>query len=41
MPQIRGVRVEAVVNYCETLTTKEMGYHRFSQRVNNTVKKHH
>jgi len=39
MPQIRGGRVEAVVNYCETLTTKEMGYHRLSQRVNNSVKK--
>jgi len=39
MAQIRGGRVEAVVNYCETLTTREMGYHRLSQRVNNPVKK--
>jgi hypothetical protein len=37
MPQIRGVKGEAVVKYCEPLTTKEMGYYRFSQRVNNTV----
>jgi hypothetical protein len=34
IPQIQGVEGEAVVNYCELLTTKEMGYHRLSQRVN-------
>jgi len=39
MLQVRGVKGEAVVNYCEPLTTKEMGYYRLSQRVNNTVKK--
>jgi len=38
MPQIRGVKGKAVVIYCEPLTTKEMGYHRLSRRVNNTVK---
>jgi hypothetical protein len=31
MRQIPG---EAVVNYCEPLTTWEMAYHRLSQRVN-------
>ncbi len=39
MLQIRGVKCEAVVIYCEFLTTKEMGYSRLSRRVNNTVKK--
>ena len=39
MPQVRGVKSEAVVIYCEPLTTKEMGYYRLSRRVNNTVKK--
>ena len=39
MPQIRGVKGEAVAIYCEPLTTKEMGYHRLSRRVNKTVKK--
>jgi hypothetical protein len=34
MPQIQGVKGEAVVSYCEPLTTLEMGYHRLSQRVN-------
>jgi hypothetical protein len=34
MPQIQGVEGEAVVNYCEPLTTQEMGYHRLSRRVN-------
>jgi hypothetical protein len=34
MPQIQGVEGEAVVIYCEPLTTQEMGYHRLSQRVN-------
>jgi len=28
MPQIQGVKGEAVVSYCESLTTQEMGYHR-------------
>ena len=35
MPQIQGVKGEAVVVYCEPLTTPEMRYHRLSQRVNN------
>jgi len=39
MPQIRGVKGEAVVIYCEPLTTKEMGYPRLSHGVNKTVKK--
>jgi len=39
MPQIRGVKGEAVAIYCKPLTTKEMGYHRLSHGVNNTVKK--
>ena len=39
MPQVRGVKGEAVVIYCEPLTTKEMGYYRLSRRVNNTVNK--
>ena len=39
MPQVHGVKGEAVVIYCEPLTTKEMGYYRLSRRVNNTVKK--
>ena len=39
MLQIRGVKSEAVVIYCEPLTTKEMGYHRLSHGVNNTLKK--
>ena len=30
MRQIRGVKGEAVVTYCEPLTTKEMVYHRLS-----------
>jgi len=34
MPHIRGGKGEAVVSYCEPLTTKEMGYHRLSRRVN-------
>jgi hypothetical protein len=35
MPQIKGVKGEAVVNYREPLTTKEMGYPRLSRRVKN------
>ncbi len=34
MPQIFGIKGEAVVVYCEPLITKEMGYHRLSKRVN-------
>jgi hypothetical protein len=34
MRQIRGVKGEAVVVYCDPLTTKEMAYHRLSRRVN-------
>ncbi len=34
MRQIRGVEGEAVVSYCEPLTTKEVAYHRLSLRVN-------
>jgi hypothetical protein len=32
--QIQGVKGEAVVCYCEPLTTQEIGYHRLSRRVN-------
>jgi hypothetical protein len=39
MLQLRGVKGEAVVIYCEPLATKEMGYYRLSRRVNNTVQK--
>jgi hypothetical protein len=39
MSQLPSVKGEAVVIYCEPLTTKEMGYYRLSPRVNNTVKK--
>jgi hypothetical protein len=35
MPQIQGVKVEAVVVYRKSLTTQEMGYPRLSRRVNN------
>jgi len=34
MPQIQGGKGEAVVNYCETLTTPKMGCHRLSRRAN-------
>ena len=34
MPQIRGIKGEVVVVYCEPLITKEMGYYRLSRRVN-------
>jgi len=37
MPQIRGVKGEAVAIYCEPLITKEKRYHRLSHGVNNTV----
>jgi hypothetical protein len=35
MPQIQGVKGEAVVVYRKSLTTQEMGYPRLSRRVNN------
>ena len=35
MLQIRDVKGEAVVTYRESLTTKEMRYHRLSRRVRN------
>ena len=35
MLQIRGVKDEAVVNYRDSLTTKEMRCPRLSQRVEN------
>jgi len=38
MLQIQGVKGEAVVHYCESLTTKEMRHHRLSRRVNNRTK---
>jgi hypothetical protein len=34
VPQIRGIKGDAVVVYCEPLITKKMGCHRLSQRVN-------
>ena len=37
MPQIQGVEGDAVVIYREPSTTKEMRYHRLSQRVNNVA----
>jgi hypothetical protein len=40
MLQIQGVEGEAVVCYCEPLTTQEMGYHRLSQRVNKMMGYH-
>jgi hypothetical protein len=39
MPEIRGVKGEAIVGYAELLTTREVGYHRLSQRVNKRKKK--
>jgi hypothetical protein len=36
MPQMQGVKGEAVVIYREPLTTQQMRYHRLSRRVNNT-----
>jgi hypothetical protein len=36
MPQIRDIKGEVVVVYCEPLITKKMGCHRLSQRVNKT-----
>jgi hypothetical protein len=37
MLKIQGVKGEAVVDYCEPLTTPKMPYHRLSRRVNNTA----
>ena len=34
VPQVRGIKGDAVVVYCEPLITKKMGCHRLSQRVN-------
>ena len=34
MPQMRGIKGEAVVVYCESFITKEMGCYRLSRRVN-------
>jgi hypothetical protein len=28
MPEIQGVKGEAIVSYAELLTTRELGYHR-------------
>ena len=39
MPQIQGVKGEAVGTYCEPLITQEIGYHRLSRRVNKMEKK--
>jgi hypothetical protein len=33
MLQIQGVKGEAVVIYCEPLTTPKIGYHRLPRRV--------
>jgi len=35
MLQIQGVKGEAVIYYRKSLTTRDMRYHRLSQRVNN------
>ncbi len=34
MPQIQGIKGEAVVAYRNPLITQEVGYHRLSRRVN-------
>jgi hypothetical protein len=34
MLQIQDIKDEAVVVYCESLITKEMGYHKLSRRAN-------
>ena len=38
MHQIRGIKGEAVVIYCEPLITQEMRCHRLSRRVKNMTK---
>ncbi len=35
MSHVRGIKGEAVVIYCDPLITKDMGYNRLSQRINN------
>ena len=37
MLEMQGVKGEAVVNYCEPLTTQQMRCHRLSRRVNNSA----
>jgi len=37
VPQIQGVKGEAVVIYADPLRTQEMRYHRLSRRVNNSA----
>jgi len=37
MPQMQDGKGEAVVNYREPFPTQQMGYHRLSQRANNTT----
>jgi len=39
LPQVQGIKAAAVVVYRKALITPEMGYHRLSQRVSNTVEK--
>jgi hypothetical protein len=39
MPQIRGVKGEAVDFYCEPLITKEMGYPQLARRVKKMEKR--
>jgi hypothetical protein len=37
MLEMQGVKGDAVVSYCEPLTTQQMRYHRLSRRVNNSA----
>jgi hypothetical protein len=37
MPNIRGIKGEAVVVYCKPLTTKKIGCHRLSLNEGYTV----
>jgi hypothetical protein len=39
MPQMQGGKGEAVVSYREPFPTRQMGYHRLSQRANKIEKK--
>ncbi|MBW2180866.1 MAG: hypothetical protein JRG81_10940 [Deltaproteobacteria bacterium] len=32
--QLKGIKGEAVIIYCDPLITQKMGYHRLSRRVN-------
>jgi len=34
MPQLQGIKGDAVVVYCEPMITKEMACHQLSRRVN-------